>query len=262
MARTAEEYRNLLLSLLPKGKAWTRSLSSLIYKICYGLGEEFARLDTRADDLVRESYPNTTVELLPEHEKDYDIPGECGELGETTEERQEAVHAALLRVGQQYPDYYIEIAEALGYTVTIEQFRPFWSGFGQSGDPCGDQWNLFYWKVNIDLSSVEECREVNLTNLICKIYPVRPAHTIVLFDFIGAEFSRAFSNAFDRIPHYDNSWCLGEFSRDFDNSFANAYDYDGVNYTGAFSQAFSIAFDRHSGGAFSNDFDISFLRQR
>ena len=260
MARTGEQYRKLLSSLLPKGVFWNKFLNSFMQKTVYGMADELSRIEGRAEDLYDEKDVRTAVELLPEHEEDFGLPDEGDSISTITSKRQDELHAAFLNVGQQFKQFYIDIAAALGYTITIEEFTPFWSGLGGAGDPCGIQNNLFYWRVLIDLDSVTYSSEVNITKLINKISKSMPGHTHLLFEFSGAEFSRAFSRAYDSIPHYDNSWFELEFSRDFSNAFTNAYDYDGVNFTGAFAQAFSIAFDRHSGGNFGRGFGNSFFK--
>lgn len=260
--RTAEQYRQLLDSLLPKGKIWNREKTSVLQRLLYGLADELSRIEGRTFDLITEKDVRTTEELITEHEEDYGLPKSGEELANTLADRRNDLHAALLTVGQQYKEYFIDIAAAAGYTITIEEFTPAWSGVAMAGDACGDQVNIFYWKVWIDLDSVTYSYEVNISKLITKISSIKPGHSHLLFEFYGAEFSRAFSRAFDSIPHYDNSWPDGEFNRDFSNAFANAFDYDGKNYIGAFNQAFSIATDRYSGGSFSDSFGIAFLRPR
>lgn len=262
MARTDEQYRKLLRSLMPKGSAWNTEGSSILQKILHALGGELARIEGRAENLHEERDLNTTTELLAEHEEDFGLPLEGDSLQETTQGRRDELKTALLKIGQQYKEYFIDIAEALGYTIEIEYFIPLWSGIGLAGDPCGDQINLFVWRVLIDLDDVTESAEVNITKLIQRIEETKPAHTTVLYEFEGAEFSRAFSSAFDRIPYYDNSWLNGEFGREFDSSFANAYDYDGVALTGAFGKDFDISYDRNSGGDYSEEFSDAFTKQK
>jgi len=260
MARTAEQYRKLFLSLMPKGKLWSSRIASVLQKLLLGSSDELVRVDTRANDLFDEQDVRTTVELLEEHETDYGLP-EVGEsISTITSERQAELAAAVLRVGQQFPQYYIDIAAALGYTITIEQFQPFWVGFSTVNTPVGDQYNLFWWIVWIDLDSVTRSAEVNLTKLISRIEATKPGHTHVGYRFKGAEYSRAYSSAYNSIPSYDNSWLNGEYNREYDNSYANAYDYDGVNFTGAYDQSFSIAYDRHSGGAYGRGYSVAYSR--
>jgi uncharacterized protein YmfQ (DUF2313 family) len=260
MARSALQYRQLLLSLLPPGKVWQGKIDRVLVKTIYAIADEFVRVEERVEALFEEKDVRTTTELLEDHENDYSLPDEGDEIGKTTEKRREELHASLLKLGQQYKQYYIDIAAALGYTIRIEEFTPFWAGLGQAGDACGDQFNLFKWIVWIDESSVTRSIEVNIKKLKFKIEDTAPAHTCVFFRFDGIEYDRAFSSAFDSIPSFDRSWLNGEYSRDFDNSFANAYDYDGENWIGAFSQAFGLSFDRHSGGNYNTEFSVDFSK--
>jgi uncharacterized protein YmfQ (DUF2313 family) len=257
--RTETEYRELLQSLLPPGRAWTKDPTSRLKQLLEGMAVEFSRLDSRVDDLFREKDTRYTSELLEQFEEEYAIPEPGEELGATEADRVAVLRAKFLAIGAQHKQYFIDIAAALGYTVTIQEFTPLWAGYAVAGDLIGEQTILFLWLVVIAISSVTESAEVNISSLISKVSKYKPAHTRVLFEFGGCAFDRSWSIDFNRIPHYDNSWRLGEFSRDFDNSFANAYDYDGVNFTGAFNSAFYLELDRHSGGdynfdEFSNDF--------
>ena len=261
MARLADDYKRLLISLLPKGAVWNRELTSNLSKLMEAIAQEYKRIDDRSRDLITERQVKLTTELITEHETDYGIPVEGESLGATIALRREDLYAALLKVGQQNTEYFEEIADALGYTIEIDQYQPFWVGFSTVDSPVGDQYNLFYWTVLIDATLIAESIDVNITKLINNITAVKPAHTHVLFDWNNVEFDRSFSIDFNRKPHYDNSWRVGEFGREFDNSFANAYDYDGVNYIGAFDYSFSIAFDRRSGGEFfADEFSSAFTR--
>lgn len=261
MARTSEQYRDLLLSLLPKGKIWPDDPNSTLAKYLYGMAEEYYRIESRGEDLYEEKDVTTAEELLDEHEIDFGLPDAGDVIADNTAKRRQELQSVLLRVGQQFSQYFIDIASALGYDITIEEFMPFWAGVGQSGDSVGVQNNIFIWRVLIDITSVTYYSEVNLTKLINKIKKSQPAHTLVLFEFTGPAFSRGFTKGFDSIPHYDNSWPTLGFSRGFSNAFANAYDYDGVNYTGGFRNCFNIGFNRYSGGGFTDGFALGFSRQ-
>jgi len=122
---------------------------------------------------------------------------------------------------------------------------------------------VFYWLVNINVSKamMEFYTLANISLLISSIESKKPAHSIVLFRFVGVEFSNAFSQDFDSVPWYDGSSWPISFSRDFSIDFANAYDYDGVKLIGSFDSAFSEDFDSYRGGCFSFDeFSTDFLR--
>ena len=253
MSRSAFEYRKQLQSLLPKGKLWNRREDSVLTKLLYGISDELVRIEGRTENLVLEKLLDSSSELLEEHEYDFGIPEKGESLQPTLIGRRKECKSKLLTVGQQNKEYYIEICSAFGYNVIITEFIPAWAGIAKAGDPCGDQWILFLWKINIDVDSVVESIEVNLDKLINKINKVKPLHTHVLFDWYNASFNRSFNRAFRRFYHYDNYWVELEFNRCFDSSFTNCCDYYGINYTGSYNYGMSIDFDRCSGGAFSPD---------
>lgn len=263
MARTKEQFAKLLLQLHPNSKwnFWTHSLNSETYKYMKGFATEFERIDGRIDDLINEAYTSKITELLEEWEADFGLPENGNELAKTIIGRRQEINAKLIQVGRQDQLYYIQIASALGYTITIETFTPAIVGVMSMGDSVGDYVNLFFWKVNIDLDYITDSSQVNISKLIYNINKVKPVHTKVLFDFVNASFSRGFNKGYKSISHYDNSWSDHSFGRGFNNGFSNAYDYDGINYTGGFHQGFNLAFDRDSGGGISyHGFNIGFKR--
>ncbi len=239
----------------------------MLAKVLFGMSDEYSRIEGRAEDLFDEKDTRTTVELLAEHELDFGLP-EIGEsISSIESERQAELNAALLRVGQQFEQYFIDIAAALGYTISIEEFVPFWTSVSTVNSPVGPLRNLFFFRILIDLDSVTYPNEVNITKLISRMTAIKPGHTHILFEFEGASFSRGFSRAFNSIPHYDNSWHGGDFeglggpfSPDFSDAFCNNVGYDGTNFTGSFAKAFSIDFDRDSGGPFTDAFSLAFKR--
>ena len=119
--KSAAEYRELLKSLLPKGSAWTRSTSSFLHEVMYGLAGEFSRIDGRSEDLLVERSTLTTSELISDHETDLGIPDDCSILAETLDERRQYANAKLIAYGRQNPAYFIELAAALGYSCTITE---------------------------------------------------------------------------------------------------------------------------------------------
>jgi uncharacterized protein YmfQ (DUF2313 family) len=251
MARSALQYRKQLQSLLPKGKLWNRNEDSVLTKLLYGMSDELVRVEERTENLINEKLLNTTNELLIEHENDFGLPEQDEELGLTLELRRNELKSKLIEVGQQDKLYFYDICLAFGYIVYIEEFKPAWCGIFKAGEPCGDQINLFIWKINIYTNSVEESIEVNLTKLINKINKLKPAHTHVLFDWYSVGFDRGFSRGFERFYHYDNYWVGLGFDEKFNNGFENNSDYYGVNFKGGFNYGFSIAYNRNSGGGFN-----------
>ena len=253
MAKSATDYLRLLQALLPKGKAWNREEGSVLTEFLHGEGEEFARVDSRSDDLLIERDTRYATELLTDHEIDLGLPDECSPDSQTIQERRLAAHSKLIALGQQNPAYFIELALAYGWTVTITEYTPCWCGVGDCGDPCGDQENIFYWKVTIEfggggyvvyaLSGSSECGDwiayiPGSTAMVCSLEKYKPAHTVLIYDYEGPDFDEAFSSAFDSLP-----------------SEGDLYLY------GAFDQSFGLGFDVHLGGEFDFDaFGISFRK--
>ncbi len=250
VARTSTDYLRSLQSLLPLGKAWNRTEGSNLTEFLHGEAEEFARVDQRSVDLLVERDTRTSSELLIDHEIDLGLPDECSPDTQTIQERRLSAHSRLITLGQQNPAYFIEIAAALGWTIAITEFTPFWMNVGTMGEPIGDQTNIFYWKVTITLGGGDIIYFLvgssqmgdplsfvpGTDSLICILKKYKPAHTTLLFDFDGPAFDQGFSSGFDSIPSQTEE-----------------------HLTGGFDQGFSSGFDVNWGGGFSKDgFDIGF----
>jgi len=235
MARDFNSYLRMLLSLLPKGKAWQDD--GVMKEILTGEAVEFARVDSRVDDLLVERDTRTTSELILEHEEDFGLPDDCLEIATLTmAERRAQLNTKLRALGSLHKQYYINLGATLGYTITIDEFTPAWCGLAVAGDPCGDQDNLFYWLVNVHYDFINPF--IDYPDLECLCNRLRPAHTIALFRIYGPEYDNAFSNAFNAMPIADLS--IGAFDKGFDRAFDKFY---------------GGAFERES---FNNEFDTIF----
>lgn len=250
MARSAENYLRLLQSLLPRGRAWNREEDSNLTEFLYGEAEEFARVEERSNSLLQERDTRKTSELLVDHENDLGLPDECSDPDATIQERRFIAHTKLITLGGQNPQYFIDLAEAYGWTITITEYSPFWCGIHGCGDPCGDQWVIFYWNVTINFGGGEiiyftcgssECGDPlayipGTSSLICMLNKYKPAHTVLTFDYDGPGFDTGFDSGFDSMPSGNEDYL-----------------------TGGFSKGFSLGFDVCLGGGFSKDgFDSGF----
>jgi uncharacterized protein YmfQ (DUF2313 family) len=194
MNRTAEKYRDLLLALLPPGRAFSRENGTTIDALLDGMAQELARIDARADELTVEVNPLTTNELLPDWERVAGLPDNCAaELADTVQGRRQALVAKLTGTGGQSRQYFIDVAAALGYTITITEFDLF-----HVGDPVGlplygDDWQ-FAWQVNAPATTIVDFRVGESTvgeplrswgndDLECKINQLKPAHTVAIFSY-------------------------------------------------------------------------------
>jgi len=274
MARTVENYLRLLQSLFPRGKAWNRDEDSVLTEFLYGQAEEFARVDKRSDNLLQERDTRFSTELLVDHEIDLGLPDECSGDNLTIAERRLQAHSKLISLGQQNPAYFIEIAAAQGWTITITEYRPFWCGYGVAGEACGEQNNIFYWKATITLGGGEiiyftsgssQCGDpisyiVDTDSLICLLNKYKPAHTSLLFDYDGPEFTIAFSSAFDASPYSGSTYLTGGFSPGFAIGFdvGQPAGFDADGFDNGFEKAFYNPAWDYSDGGFSRGFSPGF----
>lgn len=197
MARTAEQYRDQLKALLPPGRALPREPGTSLETLLHGMAEELARLDARGMELLVDVNPMTTNELLPEWEAVAGLPDNCSAtLEETTQGRRNALVAKLSSTGGQSPAYFIEVAAALGYEVTIEEFRPFRAGYSTAGEALTNGDWVFAWRVHAPETTTISFRAgVSAAGeplaswgndlLECKMQELAPAHTTVLFAYDG-----------------------------------------------------------------------------
>src|SRR5262245_26006811 len=193
---TADDYAQVMADLLPWGWAWARDPESVLMLTIAGLAVEYSRVHARDCDLLAESYPGTALETLTDWERICGLPDPCtGPLG-TIQERRMAVLAKLASRGGQSRQYYIDVAAALGFHITIQEFKPFRVGVNRAGDHlAGIEW-LFYWRVTSweqnqriiafrtgQSVTRERLRTWGNNILECLIRGVAPAHTIVQFAY-------------------------------------------------------------------------------
>lgn len=192
---TAAEYKEQLKLLLPPGQAFPREPGTNIDALLDGLSIELARADTHGTRLVPEANPLSTSELLADWERAAGLPDKCaGALEGTIQARRNALVAKLSSTGGQSPAYFISVARALGYTISIEEFRPFRVGRSAAGDALTNGDWVFAWRVRAPSVTIiafragrsaagEPLRSWGNDALECKLNQLKPAHTILLFAY-------------------------------------------------------------------------------
>lgn len=115
----SEDYCDTLPQLFPQGLAWRMKPGGLMRQLFCALSYEYSRIEIRGRDVINESDPRTTVELLEDWERNLNIPGECQELAPTTAGRQAAVTAKYTQKNGPNPAYFLQLAEEYGYTGTV-----------------------------------------------------------------------------------------------------------------------------------------------
>lgn len=136
-----------------------------------------------------------TGDIIDNCESTLGLPNDCsiGEIGGISD-RQRSVVSKLISTGGLNRDYYIRVAAALGYTITITQFRPAISGMSVCGDALnGDEWP-FAWRINAPettikyaLSGASYCGDPLASwgnkQLECAINKIAPSHLNLIFSY-------------------------------------------------------------------------------
>ena len=186
----------MILDLLPTGLAWAKDPGFETYEVATALSKELERIDTRASDLLRESDPRTTSELIGDWERVLGLPDECSGDTPTLQDRRDQVVARLTDGGSINRQYYIDLAASLGFTVTIFEYRPFLAGRGRAGDAISNGLWIFVWQINAPENTIKYFRAGSSLagealarwgndTLECLITKRAPAGTKVLFSYGG-----------------------------------------------------------------------------
>ena len=135
VTRTGDDYAEAMKDLLPLGQAWPRHHNSVLMRLVRGLTRIWGDFELRASKLLEvESDPRITIELLPDWERNWGLPDPCYEAPHSIEERQRELVERMTMLGAQSREFFIELAAAHGYTITIREYRPFFIAM----DGCGD----------------------------------------------------------------------------------------------------------------------------
>ena len=212
--RTGSDYLEAFLSLLPSGQAWPkRVLDSVLFRACYGLCDYWGFVDGRAADLLEiESDPRITFELLGDWERNWGLPDPCLNQPPTgLIERRKALIAKMTMLGAQSRQFFLDLATAYGYTITITEYLPYMTGVSFVGDsrgvfnaddPTNYRWQLgppeirYYWTVHVSAKDfvyfrcnssqcgIDRLLEIGVpSDLECVFDKLKPAHTQIVYDF-------------------------------------------------------------------------------
>jgi len=189
-------FRAFMINHWPQGRAWNRESGSLFFETNEGIGVELSRVESRAKDLLEETDPRKTFELLEDWEAMLGIPDECSSLEGTIAERIAVVLRKLTaRGGNTFSkEFLIALAATLGYTITIEEpgVDLFRCGISRCGDRLyGVLW-LFWIQVITDTFVLDvfragtnragdRLRTFENTELECVIDNAVPAHISVQY---------------------------------------------------------------------------------
>ena len=200
-------------ALLPRGRAWPRDSDATQTAVITGLCGLYAGSNASAAELLVEAFPSTANEMLPEWEQTLNLsatgPDVAGyfnvdsnvslalrtsttTLSFTLSQRQANVVAALIDTGGQSRAYFIQMAAALGVTVTISVFSRFTVRCPIGTPINGDAW-AYTWQVNAPVAAAIGYTPTfdivlspgNLGNptLDQRLAATKPAHTVCIASY-------------------------------------------------------------------------------
>lgn len=193
---TTAVYARLLWRLLPRGPLWQQDDTTELGKAILGCAAELSRFHNRLLDLLDESDPRTTTELIGQWETVLGLPDPV--LGELTElaDRRAMVTGRETAIGGQSAAYFIAIAASIGLTVTISPpCQPARAGIARAGDHCWSEAWAFGWIITAPAGPERIARagiaragdrliDVRQPVLESLIWRYAPAHTIPVFAYI------------------------------------------------------------------------------
>lgn len=189
------DYRRALQALMPVGRVWPRDTSSVQSAVLNAVAQEYQKSDTEAFALLQGAFPSTATIMLSEWEESLGLPDDCA-IGETDSMalRQKAVVTKFTATGGQSVAYFIEQAKALGYGITITQFRQARAGMSGAGAALnGDDWpfvmlitalqtTITYAQTGVNYAG-DPLRSWGNKLLECRLTRMIPSHVIIKFAY-------------------------------------------------------------------------------
>lgn len=191
-----DDYWRALQALMPVGKVWPRATDSVQSVVLKAVAAEYQKSDTEAFALLQGAFPSTATIMLSEWETSLGLPDDCA-IGETDSIalRQKAVVSKLTATGGQSVAYFIAQAQALGYDVTITQFRRARAGMSGAGAALnGEDWpfvmlvtapktTITYAQAGVNYAG-DPLRSWGNKQLECRLTKLAPSHIIIKFSYI------------------------------------------------------------------------------
>jgi uncharacterized protein YmfQ (DUF2313 family) len=178
---TVADFAQKFQDHLPQGEIWSRDPSAFQSQVILSLLGTYQRLSARDSNLLVDSFPTSTVELITEWEATLGLPDSCTPLNPTFAQRLAAIAARIAAQGGQSVPYFISVAAALGFTITITEFT-------------GSTALAYQWRINSALNTITYFRAGQSvagdalaawgnSQLECVMRKIAPAHLTLLFGY-------------------------------------------------------------------------------
>lgn len=177
-ASTPAAYAEQLRQLLPTGPAWEQSASTVLRRLLLAFADGLARIHNKLVGLPTEADPRTTTELLPEWEATVGLPDDCiTDRQLSTSERRAAVVARIKATGGASAQYFIDVAAAFGYTVTVTEPALHTFQINSAEDTV-----ITYFRAG-ESGAGDSLGEFGNEQLECLLTRIKPSHTAIQFAY-------------------------------------------------------------------------------
>ncbi len=179
MARTPHQYQAMIGMLAPPGDAMR---APNLAQLWLAMGDGLSKLEADAEALLLELDPRTAVHTIGAWEAMTGLPDPHLPLATTLAARRQAVIAQLTWRGGVRKADFINLAAALGYTVTITQRFGFYPGYGSLPADILPPGGCFWWTMNVTIVDGQIPPYRVLEYLVRKR---TPDHTFVTFNYVS-----------------------------------------------------------------------------
>lgn len=182
-----------IIKLLPSGEGWPSYQDSNLYKTVNLFVPALQRAYNFATYALTDTFPTTAKDSIPDWQSSVGLPDPLCPPLTAAQQRQQMI-ARVENIGGQSPEYFIQFAAKIGYTITITEVACPRAGLSRAGQSAS--WGLpgdFIWIVNVAGATLSFFRTgLNRTGdplstgtdirwLEYELQRIKPAHTFLMF---------------------------------------------------------------------------------
>ena len=123
MSNSNEAWADVLMQLMPRGRAWPRETSSDLYQLILAIAARYRRAEFNSEKLLSEMRPESTLQLLSDWEEYLGLP-DCSVIGDSVESRRVALVEKYHRKGGLWAAKIESLLAAFGITAIVEEQFP------------------------------------------------------------------------------------------------------------------------------------------